>query len=368
MGPFGHAKSPTDPITYPPVEDGSKIYKGSCYTYNSMCIESPIFIVGSPRSGTSLLSRIIGSHPEIGIPFESHLYPRLYPWRKVYGDLSMYESRERIVGDMVNMETIKNWEEIPEKREILNNFKGSDFHSAFRAIMEAWLSIVGKKRWGEKTPHNIFFWKDILEGFPDSRFIHIVRDGRDVAMSWKKVRFGPEHFYPIANLWNKYIEKVDELKCNIDSDRFHEVKYEEILIKPEKTIKKVCNFLGERFYYDMMLFYKNSEPYPTDSRNERNLSRPILRRNMNKWRSSIRSRNLRIFEAVAGETLERYGYDRGYQNASLSRWETWQIKFVECPVTRLFGLLKDVRGGRAAVRSLPLYVRLTMDWYLGVNR
>lgn len=325
-------------------------------------------MVGSPRSGTSLLSRILDSHPNIGIPFESHIYPRLYSWRKCYGDMKKKKNKEKLIRDILSLETLKSWGEVPKKEEVINRFRGDTFHSAFQATMEAWLSGTGKKRWGEKTPHNVFIWEDIVEGFPNSRFIHIVRDGRDVALSWKKVRFGPEHFYSISKLWKKYIEKIEELRSNIDEDRIHEVKYERIITKPEKEIDDMCSFLGEKFSPKMMSFYDNKKSYPTDKRNEKNLSSPLLRNNMNKWKTQASPRNLRIFEAVAGEILERYGYESSQQEPSISRREAYQIKFVECPVTRLFGMLKDIRGMRKAVRSLPLYLRLATECYLGVNR
>lgn len=333
----------------------------------SMNKEDPIFIVGSPRSGTSLLSKIISGHPKIGIPFESHVYPRLYPWRKCYGDISINKNKKRVAEDIVSLEPVKKWKKLPSVERVIENIGGSSFHTAFEGFMEAWLREIGKKRWGEKTPHNVFFWREISEGFPKSKFIHIVRDGRDVAMSWKKVRFGPEHFYSISNLWKNYVKKAEEIKRKTDKNRFYEVKYEEILKRPKKNIKKICNFLGESFDSKMMKFYKGAGSYPTDDRNERNLSRPLLRDNMNKWMSDINTRNLRIFESVSGETLERYGYELGHQNACLSQREVWQMRFIECPVTRMFGGLKDVRGVREAVRSLPFYLRLTLECYLGIS-
>lgn len=333
-----------------------------------MDADAPIFIVGSPRSGTSLLSKIISSHPEIGVPFESHVYPRLYNWKECYGDISAFENKKRIAEDLVNLETVKKWDRRPNPKKVIENIHGGKFHHAFEGLMNAWLEEVGKRRWGEKTPHNAFFWREISEGFPSSKFIHIVRDGRDVAMSWKKVRFGPEHFYSIANLWNKYVQKAEDIKSNVSKKRFHEVKYEDILRDPNQNIKKICQFLDESFDSRMIEFYKSPRSYPTDDRNERNLSRPLLRDNMNKWKSSISERDLRIFESVAGETLRRYGYNLDLQDPRLSNREVWQMRLIECPVTRVVGVLKDMPGIREALRSLPLYLRLTLECYFGISR
>lgn len=249
----------------------------------------------------------------------------------------------------------------------MSHFRQESFHGAFRATMVAWIENEKKRRWGEKTPHNILFWRDIAKNIPASKFIHIVRDGRDVALSWKKVRFGPEHFYKLANLWRSYIREVEKMKSILKSSRVLEVKYEKILAKPKVEIKNMCRFLGEEFSSNMLKFYNKKEKYPTDKRNEKNLSRPLLRSNMNKWKTQVGSRNLRIFEAVAGEMLKRYGYELSQQDPSISQREIWQIKYVEHPVTRLFGMLKDVQGMREATRSLPLYLRLAAECYLGIK-
>lgn len=318
----------------------------------------PVFIIGTPRSGTSLVSRIIDSHPEIGVPFESHIYPTLYGWRNWYGDLDRAESREHLVEDMLNIYAVQDWDEIPEKGEVLERFERHDFHGAFEAVVGAWSSIKGKRRWGEKTPSNILFWREILEGFPKAKFVHIVRDGRDVAMSWKRVRFGPRHFYTIAELWKAYLDRVERVRSRVGNNQLREIRYEDLLMRPEETVRGLSEFLNIGFVPRMLSFYENVDSYPTDARNERNLSRPLMKDNMEKWRTGMSRRDLRRFEAVAGSTLERFGYERGCPEANLSKEEIWKMRLLECPISRLYGLVRNVRGYLHALQIWVLYGRI----------
>lgn len=328
---------------------------------------SPVFIIGAPRSGTSLISRIIDSHPEIGVPFESHIYPTLYGWRRWYGDLEKVVSRKRLVEDMLSIYAVQDWNEIPDKEEVLEKFERHTFHGAFEAVVGAWSSMQGKRRWGEKTPSNVVYWREILEGFPDAKFVHIVRDGRDVAMSWKRVRFGPRHFYSLAGKWTEYLDRVAELRSRVDGDQLFEIRYEDLLTQPEQTVRNLSKFLNIRFVPRMLSFYENVGSYPTDERNERNLSRPLMKDNMGKWRAGMSRRDLRRFETVAGAKLERFGYERAYPEASLSKGEILRMRFLECPISRLHGLVTNVRGYSHALQLGALYGRVMLRGILEVG-
>ncbi len=318
----------------------------------------PIFIFGSARSGTSLLSRIIDTHPAIGVPFESLLYATFYPIVAHYGDLTDRKNRERLVDDILFTDPLRRWTPVPDRDRVLHHFRRHDFHGAFDAVMNAWLESQGKVRWGEKTPHHAYFWRDILEAFPGAKMIHIVRDGRDTAISWKKARFGPRHYYPLAHRWVDYLNTIEELRRHVDTSVLHEIRYEDLLADPEPVVQGICSFLGVDCVPQMLEFYKNDTPYPTDARNNTNLSKPLMRSNTQKWRTKMSGRDLRIFEAVAGPTLERFGYERGCPGASLSNREVLQIRFLENPPARLYGMMKNVRGYVEVARLFKIYAGL----------
>ena len=323
-------------------------------------IRSPIFIFGSARSGTSLLSRIIGSHPNIAVPFESQLYNTFYPWLQYYGDLKVEKNRRRLVRDILSTEDLLDWTPRPDAEETLAAIEKYDFHGVVDALITEWAKKSGKQRWGEKTPWHIFYWKEIMEGFPDMKVIHIVRDGRDSSLSWRNARFGPKHIYHLAVRWRDYLLRVDELKSQLREDMFMEVRYEDLLDEPEAITRKICDFIGEEFSEDMLAFYQGKVSYPTDKKNLSNLKQPLIRSNKNKWLKEMDDEEVRIFEAIAGDMLKNYNYECVAESPAISTREEFIIKYIVHPPKRILSMLKNFKGHREALRLWFIYFKLRL--------
>lgn len=321
-------------------------------------MNSPIFIFGSARSGTSLLSRIVGSHPNIGIPFETHLYNRFYPWLEYYGDLELEKNRVRLIKDILQTDVTTYWDPKPDYDEIINLLEKNNFHGIVDAIMTAWLKKCDKKRWGEKTPWHMYFWEEISEGFPDAKFISIVRDGRDASLSWRQARFGPKHIYPLAKRWKHFLDEYSKFKKVVNESNIYELRYEDLLDNPETITREICDFLGEEYSEDMLSFYETTSAYPTDKNNDANLTKPLMQTNKEKWRSGLTKKELRIFEAVAGEELESYGYPLSTTEAQVSTAEKYIISLIIHPILRAKSMAKNYQGIRDGLVHLFVYSRL----------
>ena len=321
-------------------------------------MNSPIIIFGSARSGTSLLSRIVGSHPNIGVPFESHLYNRFYPWLKYYGDLGREKNRARLIQDLLDTDVMALWDVKPEFEDIVNNLKENTFHGVVDALMNAWLEKCGKQRWGEKTPWHMFYWREIMEGFPDAKFIFIVRDGRDASMSWLKARFGPKHIYPAALRWKKFHEEYERFKQAVNPDNLYELKYEDLLDRPEEIAKDICALIGEEYSDKMLAFYQSPVSYKTDKGNDTNLTKPLMTSNKDKWKQALTQDEKRLFEAVASEELVRYGYQLVVADASMTTTEKLLINYWQHPMRRAVSMAKNFQGHRDGVVQLYIYLRL----------
>lgn len=332
-------------------------------------MSKPIIIYGSARSGTSLLSRIVGSHPNIAVPFESHLYNTFFPWLKYYGDLSLGKNRERLVDDILSTHVMKDWSPMPIKQDILAKIDRFDFHGIVEALILSWAEQSGKSRWGEKTPWHLFYWQEIEKGFPDSKIIHIVRDGRDASISWKKARFGPKHYFHLANRWKKYLEKIDEVKQIVPSDRFLEIRYEDLLLDIESKSKEICAFIGEDYSPKMLEFYKSKIPYPTDKQNNENLSKPLDANNKEKWRHLLCDKDLRIIESVAGDYLQKYGYKlmTPINQRKISSIEKIKIKYIVHPPKKIYSMTKNTKGMWDALQRVKIYLRLRLKAIAGIN-
>ena len=130
---------------------------------------------------------------------------------------------------------MNDWEPKLDSDTILNNLSDFSFAGVFDSIMSTWTIKNGKKRWGEKTPHHIYYWDEIAKIWPDAKIIHIYRDGRDVALSLLNARFGPKTVYANAKYWKKYLDQVNKVKNKVSKDTYFEISYENLLDNAENT-------------------------------------------------------------------------------------------------------------------------------------
>jgi hypothetical protein len=314
----------------------------------------PLFIFGCGRSGTSLLSRMLDSHPAIGVPFESHLYNRILPRIRRSADLGDPSTRRRILSTILGTEFVRQWSPRPSLETTLAAVRRPDFHGLVEALLGSWARSRGKARWGEKTPHHTLHWRSIVEGFPDLQILHVVRDGRDVALSFRSAPFGPKHVYQAAQHWMRNVDAAEAARAAVGDTAFLQVRYEDLLASPEGELRRICEFLGEPYDPAMLAFHRQDIAYPTDARNEGGLRRPVQRENREKWRTGLSARELRIFEALAGQQLDRYGYPRTVPRPTISAWEVTSCRILKHPPRRLLAMLRNRKGYGYTLESIRL--------------
>ena len=301
---------------------------------------------------------MLGSHPGIAIPYESHLYNRVYPLVRRAGMPADAQGIACLVKELLRTQYIREWTPPPTLEATLAALERPDFHGIVDAILRSWAAGQGKRRWGEKTPQHTLWWRTIRAGFPDLQVIHLVRDGRDVALSYRAAPFGPTHVYHLARRWVRYLDTAAEAEGALGSGAFLTVRYEDLLREPEAVLRRVCDYLGEEFTAEMLSFHRDPVAYPTDPRNEDNLRRPVLTDNAEKWRKAMSDRDVRIFEALAGSALEDQGYTRAKPDAAISPTERLSCLLLESPPRRALSLLRNRQGHEHALEVLRLRLAL----------
>ncbi|MEZ0148381.1 MAG: sulfotransferase [Candidatus Reddybacter sp.] len=274
---------------------------------------SPIFIVGAPRSGTTLLQYMLRSHPDISMPTgESHFFIPLLRHEKEYGDLRKIEDIRSVLLRMHDQSA---------------NFLDTDLHGVDFDIDHLSIALHKKqcttmaqlisglfelnakgenaRRWGDKTPYYVLHMKMLLERFPGAQFIHLIRDGRDCALSMfqRKHDFRVYNTFFAAKYWEIYVELGRNVGIEIGPKNYHEIRYEDLLENPELVLKGVCNFLNEKYSESLVNFKKSGEAGKTPL-----LQQPIQKQNQEKWRTNMSPRQIKLFENTVAETLTACNY------------------------------------------------------------
>jgi len=281
-----------------------------------------VFIVGCPRSGTSLLQRIVNAHPQIPITPETHWIPRLFEKRKGL-----------TLEDMVTTELISRLLEQARftrlgigREELLAMIAGGrpvSYSSLVTAIFDSYGDAQGKALVGDKTPGYVRRMNTLHALWPQARFVHLIRDGRDVYLS---MRHRPLHDLkagafdtwsekPVltAALWWELNVRGGRKAGNLlGAGLYYEIRYESLVAHPREECETLSAFLGLP-YDDAMLRFNETQR----KKKERRPITPGLR----DWRTQMPAQDLERFEAAAGGLLEELGYARAFPRLRPERLE-----------------------------------------------
>lgn len=279
------------------------------------------FIVGAPRSGTTLLRLMLDAHPELCIPPETGFLPDAAALRGRGGALRR-AFFETVTGT-------RSWADINLTRErfaaALEEIEPFTVTEGARAFYRAYAARFGKPRWGDKTPLYCLHMVEIERILPEARFVHIIRDGRDVALSLRGLWFSPgDDVEELAAHWRTWLRTARRLGRG--RRHYMEVRYEELIADAPAVLRKVCEFV--RLDYDprMERYYERSGErldevktvYRPDGtlliskeerlHNHRFATRPPEPSRVHRWREEMDAETRSRFAAVAGDLLGELGY------------------------------------------------------------
>ena len=279
-------------------------------------MNSPVFIVGANRSGTTLMRLILNAHAHIAIP-EELLYFNSYiagipvtSWKSPDISDTVFAGFVRdYVTTACSLLGLSNAAQLIEH---LCAQKPYDLRAPYQLVLESWAALQGKARWGEKTPGNLFYIDIMIEMFPDARFIYMVRDPRAGVHSMMKTSFFPQDVVFNALSRHKFMTSGYEmLRLHVPSSHRMIVRYEDLVEATEATVRTVCQFLDEPFDPRMLQFHEKAAQYmKKEAVNSYNkaATRPISSEHMAAWRAHLRGAEIAQIQSICKREMETHGY------------------------------------------------------------
>lgn len=311
-------------------------------------------LVGCGRSGTTLIRNVLDAHPELALTHEAHFVGPMGAQRRKY-ETGEGVDIDAFLDDLYqDSNFVRQGVDREELRDSLVSDRPESYADAVRSVFAHYARNHGKKLYGDKTPGSVTQIKSLAALFPEARFIHIIRDGRAVALSYmERPEWGPSTAAEAAHHWRNRVLRGRHAGSELPG-RYLEVKYEDMVSNPEEKTREMCDFLGIEYDDRMLSFHKQSEGFISSTKNPdafRNLSQPI-QGELRDWRAEIKSSDREIFEAIAGELLAELGYSVEGKPHGLStkvRLATasiqWQNKRVSAWVSRK---LRNLRSKQRA--------------------
>ncbi|MGD9648095.1 MAG: sulfotransferase [Pirellulales bacterium] len=239
----------------------------------------PIFVVGSPRSGTTLMRSILDAHPSIVCP----------PWE---------------TGIFVALaDLIERYERTQAKHHFLED-EGSIWQWTRQVVDDLMARVTGsfgKPRWAEKTPAHVLHIELIHRVYPQAQFVHIIRNGYEVVRSLQNMTWAPHYVRGNASTWVNYVRAGRQAARALPAGLYHELRYDELVAKPEGLLRQLCDFLGEPFEPQMLAF---DQPQNNTFGATRE---PIMAEVKRDYRELTRLQRW-MFNSVAGSLMRELGY------------------------------------------------------------
>ena len=266
-----------------------------------------VVLGGCQGSGASLLRVMLDSHPHIAAGPETSLLTGSYIPHKLAGRFDI------------------------ATQELWQLRRQATDHAHFvELFFERYAASRGKLRWAEKTPQNICHLAWIFQHFPRARFIHVVRDGRDVVCS---LRTHPRYraangesvptrvrrpLKPCIHAWLH--DTAIGLKWRGHAE-YLEVRYEDLVETPEAALRGVCAFIGETYDPSLLQFHEDRGPSRDAARSviTAAATRPLSHRALGRWETELTGPELALFDKLAGHRLTDLGYDRAHAGPARER-------------------------------------------------
>ena len=289
---------------------------------------APVFAFGFQRSGTTLFSAMLDRHPDLAVPFSvTGLWLETAHRLGDYNHLRTGDDVKGLVGDLCREPRLLQWNVAFDPAQISAGLPAGDYPAVIARFHEIYAAHHGKSRWGHMDIATLAGAGQVLDWFPDARFVHLVRDARAVALSNQGIPFSLGNYLECAERWAQDVSASLAWGRTLPEGRYHVVRYEDLLAAPEATLKTLCTFLELPYAGEMLDFGDSvAARIPPDRLQSLwpLLEGPLQPAQADRWQTDMPVGAQALVERVAGGTLSALGYDipaepRAKIRASLTR-------------------------------------------------
>ncbi len=294
-----------------------------------------VFIVGCPRSGTTLLQRIVNAHPQVAITKESQWFDK--SWITDWFEERTGLSPEGMVTSELTSRMLAHpkFRRLKIRQEQFATLAGDgrqvDYASFVASLFDLYGKTKGKALVGNKTPAYVLKVDLLHSLWPKARFVHLIRDGRDVCLSVVKWSKGPivkdsfvtsknDPVSTVALWWEWHVRFGREAGTALGPGLYYEIRYESLVSRPAQESAALCAFLGLPYDESMLRFHEGR------TRNDPGLDAkgawlPVTP-GLRDWRTQMSAEDMERFEAAAGELLDELQYERAIPHPRREYLET----------------------------------------------
>jgi hypothetical protein len=308
-------------------------------------------VLGHVRSGTTLLRAMLDSHPDLAVPPESYFVASLLAGT---GPLDW----DRFVAVLAADRYFPDWHlPVGEVRPALEpDPRIRTRADAVAGLYALYARRAGKPAYADKTPSHLHHVDLLAASFPAARFLHIVRDGRDVCASVVSMDFGAERFADAVLDWRRNVLRAHRAGLALGPDRYRLVHYEDLVVEPGRVLREVCGWFGLDYRDDMLRYQERADSILAGLRDHDHIQgiRSPPTPGLRDWHVDLTPRQIATFDEIAGDASEALGYERsGLARSWRSRMDAWgaETRVVARRTVRLY-------PGRVARRVRDLYRRV----------
>jgi len=257
---------------------------------------------------------MLTSHSNIAVPPEGG-FVVLLGWK--YGSRGLLSDQDvrGFVEELFKMETIQDWE--LDKECLLRQLRKlvpCTYPALVDGVYREYINkkFPGKKRWGDKTTWYLDYLHQIDQYFPESKYVHIIRDGRAVAASFKRVPHLHNGMERVASEWLWGARSIMKFGKRVSAKRYLEVKYEQLVERPEHELRRICEFIHEPYDSQMLNFWMKNRELKLEP--ERHLVwkaltlEKVTTTQVARWQEELTKDDIANFWAVAGNKMNKLGY------------------------------------------------------------